>query len=129
MTFRRWLLAAVVGLALFAGLIVKARSRDGTESGIHGRVLAGCLDEQGDDPKPVVGIQQVLRWPERGSPQFVRRFRSDSDGRFSIPLPPGLYQIVPDPDSLANGNMKPVDVTVRSGENVEVDPFYDCGMR
>jgi hypothetical protein len=129
MTFRRWLPAAVVGLALVAALVVTACGDDRADSGIHGRVLAGCLDEQGNDPRPVVAVQQVQRWRERGSPQLVQRFRSESDGTFSVSLPPGRYLIVADPASFTNGLMKPLDVNVVAGESTEVDPFYDCGMR
>jgi hypothetical protein len=128
MTLRRWLQAAAFGLALLAAVTISARGDRG-QSGIHGRVLAGCIDEPSPEPKPVVGIQHVLRWRKDGvPPRLVTRFRSEADGTFSLSLPPGHYQVVADPASPANGNMKPLDVTVRKGESTEIDPFYDCGM-
>ena len=129
MTLRRLLVAAAIGIAFVAAVVVRARGDDGKKSGIHGQVLAGCLGEQGADPQPVIGIQQVRRWREHAASQLVRRFRSDSDGSFSVSLPPGRYLIVPDPASPAEGLMKPLDVDVRRGKTTEVDPFYDCGMR
>lgn len=129
MRLRGWFLAAVVGIAVIAVFVVRERGDHRAESGIHGQVLAGCLDEQGTDPQPVIGIQQVRRWRKHGSSQLVRRFRSAPDGTFSIPLRPGRYLIVPDPASPTAGLMKPLDVSVPVGQTTEVEPFYDCGMR
>ena len=127
MSLRGWLWISAVLLALVVAAVAWTLSQNGSETGIRGRVLVGCLDERGDPPKPAAGIQQVRRYGKQ--PPLVTRFRSGPDGTFSVSLPPGHYLVVPDRASPAKGLMKPLDVTVRSGHSTEVDPFYDCGMR
>jgi hypothetical protein len=60
----------------------------------------------------------------------VAEATSDDSGRFELPLPPGLYTIVPappGPDPFPSGEAIPVQV-VEDGYT-EVEIRYDTGIR
>jgi hypothetical protein len=60
----------------------------------------------------------------------ITRFTSGSDGRFRLPLPPGIYrleEVVASPGSPPS--LKPVTVTVSSGAYVHVVLLFDTGIR
>jgi hypothetical protein len=127
---RRWLLAVVFAAIIVAIAVIATATTDrsSARSGIRGHVTAGCIVD-GCEPRPVVGVQQVLRAGETREPRFalVKRFRSSPDGTFSVRLVPGRYWVVQDPASPAPGLMKRLQVLVRENEFTEIDLFYDEG--
>jgi hypothetical protein len=117
------LLAAVI---LGAGC---ARAGAGGDSGIEGRVLLGpqcpVVSEATPCPDEPVATQVVVMSRDG---EEVARGRSGSDGRFRIALDPGSYVV----QAMVAGNAlfaKPVDVTVTSGQYVNVIVPLDTGIR
>jgi len=124
------LVVAVIGLV---GTVRVVTSSEEHDSGIQGRVKAGCLTRILCLPVPAVGLQRIHRWDpttKRGTAfPLVKTFRSKPDGTFKVSLPPGHYLIDADPASPAPGGMKPLEIYVYADEFTEVDPFYDDGRR
>ena len=124
------LVVAVIGLV---GTVRVVTSSEEHDSGIQGRVKAGCLTRILCLPVPAVGLQRIHRWDpttKRGTAfPLVKTFRSKPDGTFKVSLPPGHYLIDEDPASPPAGAMKPLEVYVDQGRFTEVDPFYDEGRR
>jgi hypothetical protein len=122
-------LAALLVVVLGSAFLI-LRSADDDESGIRGRVLAGCLGAScpPTPSAPTVGLQLVRRWTEgvKAGEEFplVRRFWSAKDGTFEVPLRPGHYLIEEDPNSPAEGQLYTQDVFVREGEFTKVNLFY-----
>jgi hypothetical protein len=64
----------------------------------------------------------------RGDP--VAEVTSGADGRFALPLPPGLYTIVPaPPGSNPFPSAEAIPVQVGEEEYTEVEIRYDTGVR
>src|SRR5438094_6608849 len=124
----RRILIAGAAAALFvavAGALLLSREDDGA-SGIRGRVFTECHAIWCPPPRPTVGLQRIYRGsdPEERLP-LVKKFRSKRDGTFRVSLPTGQYLILEDPKSPAQGSNNPVPVTVREGEFVEVNLYYE----
>lgn len=121
--------------AMVAVLVLTACGNGGSEplsSGIRGRALAGpqCPVVQAGSPcpdKPIEVSVDVLN--ESGD--RVTTFRTDSDGRFEVDLPPGEYTLdplPPNPDSPFPSGVQQM-VIVESGRFTDVTIQYDTGIR
>lgn len=60
----------------------------------------------------------------------VSSFRSDAEGRFIVRLEPGVYTIVPGPDTpIMNAAAQAKSVTVNAEGLTEVQLLFDTGIR
>jgi len=101
------------------------------DSGIRGTVLLGptCPVETVESPcpdRPLADVEvQVLQGGD-----VVATVRSDGDGRFTVALDPGHYEMQAMVKEGGSGmSAKPVDVTVTSGEFADVNVPVDSGIR
>ncbi len=64
-------------------------------SGIHGRIVMapGCAVEQQGSPCPELGVPAHIEVRMSGSSDVVARVDSAADGRFSVDLPVGDYDV------------------------------------
>ena len=125
MRFRsRWYLLVSLGLsACMTG------SFAGMDTGLTGLVMRGpttpvCLP---DVPCSAPFSARFAVW--QGS-HLVASFRSDTQGRFTVALPPGQYRLVPDSDAPILGpasQAKMVDVGPVELTTVRLD--FDTGLR
>jgi hypothetical protein len=105
----------------------------GGASGIRGVAMAGPIfpvERPGvPNTRPLANAIITVQ-PDGGGAEIARQ-RTDANGRFEIPLPPGVYRIVPLPPdptaSLPRG--EPQTVTVRDGAFTDVVVNYDTGIR
>ena len=100
-------------------------------SGITGLVLIGpmCPVMQIDVPCPDRPYATTLVVHDSQGGQ-VCRTSSGADGRFRIGLPPGGYELGPDPSELGRlPYASPQPVTVLPGQYTEVLVSYDSGIR
>jgi hypothetical protein len=102
----------------------------GEDSGIEGRILAGptCpfqMEGEDCDDRPIVATV-IVRLPFGSQ---VTRFTSDDDGRFRVVLPPGNYQLDPQPNECCIGTAPFQSVTVQDGQFNEIVISYDTGIR
>jgi len=100
-------------------------------SGIRGLVIAGptCPVEQaGQSPcvRPVLGATILALDSAR---QVVGRAVSDASGAYSLRLPAGTYEIVPQAVAGLMGVAAETTVTVPDGAPVQLDLQYDTGIR
>lgn len=107
-----------------------ARSGGGSSgSGVRGTVLAGpqCPVERAESPcpdQPVAGA--LVRAMQDGT--VVATDRTDTQGRFSIALDPGTYQLTVE-TSVGIGGARPVSVSVGSGAYSTAHITVDTGIR
>src|SRR6266540_623298 len=101
------------------------------EGGIRGIVLLGptCPVETLEGPcpdRPLADVEvQVLQGGD-----VVASVRSDGDGRFTVALDPGHYEVQAMLQEGGPGmSAKPVDVNVTSGEFADVNVPVDSGIR
>ena len=101
------------------------------DGGIRGIVLLGptCPVETLESPcpdRPLADVEvQVLQGGD-----VVASVRSDGDGRFAVALDPGHYEVQAVLRAGGPGmSAKPVDVTVTSGEFIDVNIPVDSGIR
>lgn len=102
----------------------------GEDNGIEGRILAGptcpfVIPGQDCDDRPIAATV-IVRQPFGFE---VTRFTSDADGRFRVALPPGNYQLDPQPNECCIGTAAFQTVTVQDGQFVELVFSYDTGIR
>lgn len=82
--------------------------------------------QSGCDDRPVAGAKLVIvddGGDERGAAT------TGDDGRFALDLPPGRYQLRPQPVEGLMGTASPVTITVAIGHPAEVTVSYDTGIR
>ncbi len=97
-------------------------------TGLEGTVLRGPV-------QPVCRIHEPCDAPFSGTfgvwqrQKLVARFRSDSAGRYEVPLPPGTYAIVADPGAPVWPPGQAHDVTVGPVGLTHVDLSFDTGIR
>jgi hypothetical protein len=102
-------------------------------SGIRGVVMAGPVGpptrDGGEESAPLPNAWITVE-PAKGGKE-VARARSDTKGRFRIPLPPGTYRLVPLPlkPNQPYPLGKPQKAVVTAGKWVEVTVEYDTGIR
>ncbi len=127
------LIAFAVGLAAVIALAACGAGPTPTPtSGIQGQILLGptCPVQRADQPCPDKPYQATVIVHDAGSGREVRRFTSDADGRFRVPLAPGSYHLVPQsPQGTVFPRGVPADVAVPAGQFVEVTIHYDTGIR
>ena len=123
-------LVALSFLLLFL-VACAGRASSSGDSGIRGTVLLGptCPVETVESPcpdRPLADIEvQMLQGGD-----VVAAVRSDADGRFTVALDPGHYTLQAVVEAGGPGmSAKPVDVTVTSGEFLEVNVPVDSGIR
>lgn len=102
----------------------------GGDTGITGIILAGptCpFQMEGEDcaDRPIAATV-IVRQPFGFE---VRRFTSDDDGRFRVALPPGNYQLDPQPNECCIGTPSFLTVAVQDGQFEELVISYDTGIR
>ena len=104
---------------------------DSFESGVEGLVSIGptCPAGQSGTPCPDQPFEAELTVLNMdGEP--VARGKSDADGAYRIPLPPGEYVLVPEqPVPDIPPFSKPIEFEVRTGEFTALDIRYDSGVR
>ena len=101
-----------------------------TGSGIDALVLIGptCPVERADEPCPDRPYQGYFRVIDRSSGRAVSTARSDADGRFHLPLPPGDYTIEP-VLTAPLPHASSVDVMVEPNRFTEITIMFDSGIR
>ncbi|HKQ47745.1 MAG TPA: carboxypeptidase-like regulatory domain-containing protein [Phycisphaerae bacterium] len=102
----------------------------GGDNGINGVILAGptCpfqMEGEDCDDRPIAATV-IVRQPFGFE---VTRFTSDDDGRFRVELPPGNYQLDPQPNECCIGTAPFQTVTVQDGQFNEIVISYDTGIR
>src|SRR5213593_1266808 len=124
-------MAALPFLLLLLVACAGRASSSAGDSGIHGTVLLGptCPVETIESPcpdRPLADVEvQVLQ-----DGDVVATVRSDGDGRFTVGLDPGHYELQAVVEQGGPGmSSKPVDVTVTSGEFADVNVPVDSGIR
>jgi Carboxypeptidase regulatory-like domain len=123
-----------VALSILLLFLVACAGRGPSSSGdggIRGIVLLGptCPVETLESPCPDRPLADVeVRVLQGGD--VVASVRSDGDGRYTVALDPGHYEVQA---MLREGgpgmSAKPVDVTVTSGEFTDVNIPVDSGIR
>jgi hypothetical protein len=123
---------------LLATLLATATSCGGTDSssssgdsGIKGRVMIGpvCPAPQPDTPCPNEPYEAELQIVRASTSEVATVVRSDSDGRFSVALPPGRYVIRSADGETSIPSLAPVPVTVPDDEFVQARVIFDSGIR
>ena len=100
-------------------------------TGVRGVVLAGptCPVEQAGQSPCIRSVPGATILALDSSRQEVGRAVSDADGVYLLRLPPGNYQIVPQPVQGLMGVAAKTSVTVPDGAPVQLDLQYDTGIR
>ena len=100
-------------------------------TGVRGVVLAGptCPVEQAGQSPCVRSVSGATILALDSSRHEVGRAISDADGAYLLRLPPGNYQIVPQPVQGLMGVAAKTSVTVPDGAPVQLDLQYDTGIR
>jgi hypothetical protein len=96
---------------------------------VRGTVLAGpqCPVERAGSPCPDAPVADALvRATQDGT--VVASDRTGADGRFSIALDQGTYQLTVE-TSVGMGGARPVSVVVGSGGYATADITVDTGIR
>ncbi len=134
--YARWafslaVLAAVCGVV--AGCPATTSIPGNLDSGISGIILAGpqCPVVRPGDPncadKPLAATV-IVRSAATGLQ--VTQFTAQSDGTFHVPLPPGNYELDPQPGLPAGlPSANPQSVQVQAGQFTDVTIEYDTGIR
>lgn len=104
----------------------------GASSGVAGTAVVdeGCPVLEGTSPCPEVPLPARVVVVDAVTAGEVTAVRTDADGRFRIPLPPGSYQLRGENlTGAALPTALPVPVTVRAGEFTEAIVRFDSGVR
>lgn len=120
-------------LLLVGGCASPPVEADEARGSIRGRVLAGPVCPVIREPpvqecadRPVEGARLVV--VDRQGREVASAV-SDADGRFSVELAAGEYSVIPQAVPGLLGTAAPVDVTVATGEQLDLDVLYDTGIR
>ena len=127
-----WPVRLVLMAACLAGCTAPPTGSDTIE--LRGRVTAGptCpVERDPPDPtcedRPVSGAEMVVLDVDG---REVTRARSGEDGGFRVDLPPGEYQLVPQPVDGLMGTAPPLEVLLETGiDTPPVEIGYDTGIR
>jgi hypothetical protein len=100
-------------------------------TGVRGVVRAGptCPVEQAGQSPCVRSVAGATILALDSSGREVGRAVSDAGGAYVLRLPPGTYEIVPQPVQGLMGVAAKTPVTVPDGTPVELDLQYDTGIR
>lgn len=102
-------------------------------SGIRGVAMAGPIFPHEipgvENRRPLANALLIVQAAEGGR-ELVRQ-RTDANGRFQIPLPPGAYRVVPLPPErkALMPFAAPFQVAVRQGEFAELVIDYQTGLK
>jgi hypothetical protein len=102
-------------------------------SGIRGVATAGPIFPHEipgvENRRPLANALLLIQSAQDG--KEVARQRTDANGRFQIPLPPGVYRVVPLPPNpkAVLPRAEPFKVSVRQGEFPELVIDYETGIR
>ena len=122
--------SAALALAVAAVLMASCAPPPAVDSGVEGQVWIGpmCPVVQAgtDCPDAPLAAELVVE-DENG--RTVARGESTEDGSFRIPLPPGLYRLVPQPGESGLPFASPVEFTIIAGQWVRLVVIYDSGIR
>jgi hypothetical protein len=124
---RRGVVAILLGITLTACAANGGSSS--SSSGVRGTVLAGpqCPVERAGSPCPDAPVAGALVRATQGG-TVVATDRTDTGGRFSIALDPGIYLLTVE-TSVGIGGARPVSVAVRSGGYATANITVDTGIR
>jgi hypothetical protein len=100
-------------------------------TGVRGHVLAGptCPVEMPAQSPCVVSVTGAVIVARDASGNEVGRATTDDAGNYVLLLPPGTYDIVPQPIQWFMGVAPARTVTVTEGAPVQLDLEYDTGIR
>lgn len=123
-------LLAVAGCEVVSSAASPTASAARSASGIRGRVILGptCPVQAASAPPCLTPYAAQLVVTRRDEDREVARVSSGADGAFELQLPPGEYQIVPQPGD-PFPHAQPLDVTVVEGHFAHVEINYDTGIR
>jgi hypothetical protein len=126
----RSVLAAVVVTIVLASCADASGGGPTGEQGIRGVVLAGpqCPVESAESPCPDEPVPDV-RVEVRRNGDTVAGATTDADGRFTVALDPGTYDVRAAPGQQGFMSSKPVTVDVRPGVFTGVTVAVDTGIR
>jgi hypothetical protein len=102
-------------------------------SGIRGGATAGPIFPHEipgvENRRPLANALLIIQSAQDG--KEVARQRTDANGRFQIPLPPGAYRVVPLPPNpkAVLPRAEPFKVSVQQGEFPELVIDYETGIR
>jgi hypothetical protein len=127
-------LAAATLTALLLTIVVAACSPPAAATGrLSGSAVAGPTCPVVTDPpqsgcagRPVPDATLVI---VDSSGNRVTTVTTDADGRFTLDLAPGSYEVQPQPVDGLMGTAPPVRVTITRDEPAEVTLSYDTGIR
>lgn len=124
---------AIVLLVLLAAAL-GACSRSATPSarstGIWGKVTAGpmCPAEQKNSPCPPGVWTGTVRATAAGGGASYE-VATDSRGNYTLPLPPGTYEVMPETGGGPLPMGFPISETVKEGRMQKLDMQVDTGIR
>jgi hypothetical protein len=101
-------------------------------SGVRGVVVvdAGCPPTAGERACPTGPLAARLRFVAEGGGPPAREVVSGPDGTFSVVLPPGRYDVLPDNEAGAlYPRADPATVEVHEGRFTELTIRFDSGVR
>jgi hypothetical protein len=108
-----------------------AGSNGRVTTGVIGIVLAGptCPVERAGQSACVRPVEGATILALDSARHETGRATSDATGAYFLPLPPGAYEIVPQPVSGLMGVAPASNITVTGGAPVRLDLRYDTGIR
>ena len=119
---------------LFAVIFVAACSGVATEPAnahISGAVTAGpmCPVMQEGVPCPDQPVASAKILIIDGDGEVVAEVVTDVNGLYSVDLPPGSYQLMPQAAEGLMGTAAPAEVTIAANSTTVVEFSYDTGIR
>ena len=105
-----------------------------TESGIEGQTLISPTRPgpvRADAPPDVAPYPATLAIVSTASNREVARFKTGSDGRFRVALPPGEYRVIPVQERPGRFQPRASEevVNVLPGQFARIEIHFDSGMR
>jgi hypothetical protein len=132
MRVTRFAVAALVAAVVVAAAGCQAPAGD-ARGHVSGVALAGPTcpvvtdpPQSGCEDRPVADATLLVVSQEGDE---VARVTTGDDGRFTLDLPPGVYEVRPQPVDGIMGTAPAVRVTVATDEPAEVTIAYDTGIR
>lgn len=127
------LLVVAVCLPGCGGLPTGDDGTDRLDSGITGTVLAGpqcpvITPDSGPECDDQPFAATVIVRSQDGE-RVITQFTAGVDGRFRVELPPGVYQLDPQPGESGLPFSSTQEVNVEEGAFTELTILYDTGIR
>ena len=110
-------------------MTAEAGTEPATTSGIEGTIFVsptrpGPITKDGPTVAPVANVQFLVK----AADATVKTFKTDSEGRFQVALPPGHYIIVKEGPPVRIGQWR-FEADVSAGQMTKVTWTADSGMR